>query len=171
MIKKIVILILLSTVLAAVDDIWQGVVTAKYEITGRNVTDLRESIRVLGPENDGGRYAALTIWNISVKYPFGTGRAAVDVSIRVIIPTADRSKMDNGVAEKWDSFYLALIKHEEKHVEIARKCRGEIDKTINAYSSDRHERIVSDIVSKWKLKEREMDKMTEQGKAEGVVIQ
>ncbi|WP_456388522.1 DUF922 domain-containing protein [Profundibacter sp.] len=155
-IKAGIIILLLSLVATTVAaEPSASIVKKYYNVDATSISALKRQMRQRGPKG----YWAYTRW--FVKW---SGRCAVSTKINYTYPrhTSPQS-MPSDVRKKWDAMIKALIRHEEQHGQFGLLAAKEISR-----SKCKHPHAV---ILRWAKEDRVLDKRTDHGKNEGVVLE
>ena len=130
------------------------VATEYYEIEGTTRDALRTQMKEKGPNG----YFGWTSW-----YVRWTGSCQVSVEVNYIMPKLKSSdEISDKLKESFDTFYAALLAHEERHgshgISAAEEIEASRCKDGNA------------IIEKWVAEDVKFDKETFHGQTEGVIL-
>lgn len=157
-----------------------------YDISGKNLDDLREQIMLNGTKwTDGKVYSAMTNWDIHYKYEVTRqdGRYSVkSVTTRVEIlyqmPRLNQATCPPDLAGIWSNYLTHLQKHEFGHKDLAVKTASEVNEmfvTLPSFSTE--EELAAEITRRTgekfrRLKEIqvEYDHDTRHGETQGAIL-
>ena len=160
-----------------------SVETRYYPVQGSDLRTLHDSMQRNGP---GGRYLAQTEWNIEWNYRWlesnGMCRLTsthVDVAISMLMPRPEQADLfSSGLRQSWQSFYDALLRHEEHHRDYGIMAARELDDALASFTprpchgfQNELSSLARDIVARYERLEKEYDRVTDHGINEGVVLQ
>lgn len=170
--------------------------TAHYELGGRSLAELRDEIRLNGPEDASGRrYDGLTAWSIEWTGEFrddavaGGPRAdaqrcrldayAVTLDLTVTLPRwTHRDRAARAARERWDAYLAALVAHEAQHRALAVEAARQVDALLAATAPGgrcrdlqwRVEQAVNRIQRRLAVDNSLFDRRTRHGREQGVVL-
>jgi predicted secreted Zn-dependent protease len=109
-----------------------------YEISGKDVDDLRREMNLRGTVGEDGRvYSALTSWDINFAYDIardGSGyrvkSATTNVDIEYRLPRVGTSWTDPGLNLVWGRYLERLQQHEFGHKNLAVQAASEINELL-----------------------------------------
>jgi predicted secreted Zn-dependent protease len=131
-----------------------AVTTKTFTVDATTVDGLLKQLKQKGPKG----YWAYTDW-----YVKWTGSCQTSVDITYTLPKhKNADKLDPVVRKKWLAMVDALTKHEHKHGQNAINAAQEIEKTKCANGNA--------VIQKWNKADIDLDKRTDHGKKEGVVL-
>lgn len=157
-----------------------------YDISGKNLDDLREQIMLNGTKwTDGKVYSAMTNWDIHYKYEVTRqdGRYSVKsvvtrVDILYQMPRLNQSTCSPDLAGIWSNYFAHLQKHEFGHKDLAVKTASEVNEmfvTLPSFSTE--EELAAEITRRTgekfrRLKEiqDEYDHDTRHGETQGAIL-
>lgn len=130
------------------------VVNKTYTVNATSAQDLIREMDARGPNG----FWAYTDW-----YVKWTGSCDLSVSITYTMPKhKNEAKLDPELRKNWQSFVTALRKHEELHGAHGVQAAQEIEKTKCANGDA--------VIKKWAKQDKVLDKRTDHGKKDGVVL-
>ncbi|WP_263387347.1 DUF922 domain-containing Zn-dependent protease [Ruegeria marisflavi] len=122
-----------------------------------DATTARAMVQQMGQRGPNG-YWAYTDWYVN-----WTGSCDLSVKITYTMPKhKNEAKLDPAVRENWKTFLAVLRKHEEKHGAHGIQAAQEIEQTKCADGQA--------VIKKWSNQDKVLDKRTDHGKKEGVVL-
>ena len=125
-----------------------------FTVDATTIDGLLTQLHQKGPKG----YWAYTDW-----YVKWTGSCETSVAITYTLPKHKNvDKLDPTVRKKWLGMIDALTKHEQKHGQNAINAAQEIEKTKCANGNA--------VIKKWNKADIDLDKRTDHGKKEGVVL-
>lgn len=167
---------------AQAQDVTQ-VSTNYYTVSGNTMRELRWALNQSRPWKDHRPADAMTDWNIHWTYqvvPTETGcqlksmttRTTISITLPKWVPGPDASPQ---LAEQWDRYLKALLKHEEGHRTIAHAAAAEMRKRIQAFEEASTcealaagiKKTAQDTLSEYRGKEARYDRETENGASQG----
>lgn len=98
-----------------------------YQIEGDTISELRNQMDTFGKADDAGKtWDAYTEWFIYWNYQetrsefeCTAGPVELSINVRIFVPNWEiPTNADSQVVEAWQSYLLALLKHEEEHKKI-----------------------------------------------------
>lgn len=157
-----------------------------YEITGKNLDDLREQIRLNGTKwNDGKVYSAMTNWDIHYKYDvvcqdgrYRVKSATTRVDILYQMPRLNLATSPPDLAAIWNEYSAHLQKHEFGHKDLAVKTASEVNEiftTLSSFSSEEElaaeiTRLTTEKFRRLKEIQIEYDHETRHGETQGALL-
>ena len=163
----------------------QGVRVIRYPVFGLSAPALRASLRENGPV-DADRRArdGYTHWHIRWRWDVGSdGRpdftsARSTLAITVTLPEwRDRGRASSSVQAEWDSFFQALVRHEQRHVDLVLAEYPRIEKELQRLATTHPEAVEAqahsignDILNTIRARDRAYDTATRNGATEGVCL-
>ncbi|WP_234172242.1 DUF922 domain-containing protein [Ruegeria pomeroyi] len=130
------------------------VVNKTYAVSAVTAQDLIREMDARGPNG----FWADTDW-----YVKWTGSCDLSVSITYTMPKhKNEAKLDPELRKSWKSFVTALKKHEELHGAHGVQAAQEIEQTKCADGDA--------VIRKWSNQDKVLDKRTDHGKKDGVVL-
>ena len=131
-----------------------SIVEKTYAVDATTASALVKQMGQRGPNG----YWAYTDWYVN-----WTGNCDLSVKITYTMPKhKNEAKLDPAVRENWKTFLVALRQHEEKHGAHGIQAAQEIEKTKCANGNA--------VIDKWSKQDKVLDKRTDHGKKEGVVL-
>ncbi|WP_245706522.1 DUF922 domain-containing protein [Ruegeria marina] len=125
-----------------------------YSVDATTAKDLVRQMDQRGPNE----FWAYTDWYVN-----WTGSCDLSVRITYTMPKhKNEAKLDPALRKSWKSFTDALKKHEEKHGAHGIQAAREIEETNCADGNA--------VIKKWSNQDNVLDKRTDHGKKEGVVL-
>lgn len=157
-----------------------------YDISGKNLDDLREQIMLNGTKwTDGKVYSAMTNWDIHYKYEvtrqdgrYSVKSVATRVDIIYQMPRLNQATCTPDLAGIWSNYFAHLQKHEFGHKDLAVKTASEVNEmfvTLPSFSTE--EELAAEITRRTgekfrRLKEiqDEYDHDTRHGETQGAIL-
>lgn len=131
-----------------------SVVEKTYAVDATTASALVKQMGQRGPNG----FWAYTDWYVN-----WTGSCDLSVKITYTMPKhKNEAKLDPALRENWKTFLAALRKHEEKHGAHGIQAAQEIEQTKCANGDA--------VIKKWSNQGKLLDKRTDHGKKEGVVL-
>ncbi len=156
--------------------------THYYLVDGKNARAIRQDLN----NKRTGKYDALTSWWIKWRFYWNseTGlckltRVTTDVEIKFTLPKLMPESVANEDAkQRWDSYYSALIAHENGHRDLAIEAAAEIERALlDMEGRDNCKRLEKDanslahhIVDDYSARQKHYDKQTNHGMNDGAVF-
>lgn len=155
-----------------------------YPVSGTTAEELRQSMRVSGPTEDGRSWYGYATWHVRWRFeyapePGGCRIQEVDVSFRSRIrlprwhPPADA---DEELVSSWRTFVAALREHEYGHRDIGARAATEILRRLRSFRwsrcdgmSDQANGLAHQILEVHREMERHYDRETDHGERQGAV--
>lgn len=157
-----------------------------YDISGRNMDDLREQIILNGTKwNDGKVYSAMTNWDIHFKYQvacqdgrYSVKSASTRVDILYQMPRLNQATCPPDLAGVWNDYYSHLQKHEFGHKDLAVKAASEVNEifaTLPSFGSEEElaaeiTRLTTEKFQRLKEIQVEYDHDTRHGETQGAIL-
>lgn len=148
-----------------------------YDIYGQTAKDLRSQMNALGPLDGGRRWDAYTAWYIRWNWPgYGTrncdlSRATTSLEITVTLPRwANPEGADAALITKWNKYYGALARHEQAHVDNALEGYPKVLQAIQNATCATAEQAALQAIEPIHAADRDYDKKTGHGAAQGAVF-
>lgn len=168
--------------------------TAHYDLSARSLAELRDEIRLNGPQDESGRrYDGLTAWTIEWEAEFrddalpGRPQAdarrcrveahAVTLDLTVTVPRwTHRDRASRDARARWDAYLAALVAHEAQHRAMAVAAARRIDALLAATAPGARcrdlqwqvQKAVNRIQQRLAVDNRLLDRRTKHGSEEGV---
>lgn len=148
-----------------------------YDVRGRTIADVAARI--------GSGHVARTRWRVTWKYTFEESAACrlkkftVDVSATIRMPRwADRDAASPAARASWDAFHEATRKHEEGHRDYGVRAGRELASEIRALGPRNDcrrlkagvEETASRVIASYQDADREYDRVTRHGIAQGAIL-
>jgi predicted secreted Zn-dependent protease len=158
-----------------------------YDISGDNANAVRAQLVRLGPDRGAGRYSALTRWELNWSYqplipvPGGcqTGPIVVNLRVTMTYPRWSASgNVEAGLRERWRTYQTALEMHEQGHRDIAIQAANELTARLSELplqqSCEQLDQVargvIREVTSQQEAAQREYDRVTNHGVAQGAVF-
>ena len=146
-----------------------------YDIHGSTETDLRDQMNALAPVGlDGYHGDALTSWYIRWMWDgYGTEEcdlrsASATYDIKVTMPRWDPPQdASPALIEKWNTYMLALAKHEKVHVDNVIANLPVVINTIRRATCSTAEARAQDVLTGIRLNDTNFDTNTDHGATQG----
>ena len=155
-----------------------------YKIAGSSARELRDAMNAKRPVGKDGRpHDAVTSWFVRWKYT--TASASPGCAVRTFNVSLDlattlpqwtnESSAAPQLLQQWRSYYAALVKHEEGHKAIGTNAAAEIrDAGLKLPSepgcgelAKAVDKMTSEILERYRQREREYDRDTDHGRTQG----
>lgn len=178
--KKIILVMFLviSQVVFAEPSV--SIKTEYYNVKGSTPNSIRKDMN----NKRTGKYDAYTNWHVT--WHFNTKKNLtreceisdinISLNIKFIFPQwkADRA-VNNDVKDRWNSYYTALINHENQHKDIAVEMAQEIEDTLGALNNENDcknlrkngNNAAHKILNTYKKKQHDFDKESNHGINDG----
>ncbi len=151
-----------------------GVDIEWYDVSGRDVVSLRESVRAAAPRNDDGEPTlGRTQWNATWTWkgegePCHVERVDVDVSLLVWLPRwSPGAGTDAGMIARWRAYLDALVLHERGHLELLMPQLAQLDHILRAAPCEDVDAVGAIALDAIRALNREYDAYTGHGRAQG----
>jgi predicted secreted Zn-dependent protease len=132
--RLVLALILLAFMSSACSDAQVEVSTRYYDIRGDQTNELRQQMNRKGPRG----YDAYAAWY--VRWRFDHARSAnscsiadvsASVKVEITLPRwVDEEDADDALRERWQSYYAALVEHENGHRDFGIRAAREIEEAL-----------------------------------------
>jgi len=157
-----------------------------YDISGKNLDDLKEQIRLNGTKwTDGKVYSAMTNWDIHYKYEvarqdgrYSVKSVATRVDILYHMPRLNQATCTPDLAGIWSNYLTQLQKHEFGHKDLAVKTASEVNEmfvTLPSFSTE--EELAAEITRRTGEKFRRLKEIQDQydhdtrhGETQGAIL-
>lgn len=164
-----------------------NITTNYYSVTGKTVQEIANNLYNNSPVVfQGKKYHAYTSWNVKwnfywQKYSNYCQITSVKTSVDVkytLPKLISYSGLSSPIKKKWDSYYKALINHEEGHKNFGVNSAQNIEKAI--LNMDKKNtcpelkksanNIAHNIIKKYVDREKEYDRITHYGVKQGAIF-
>jgi predicted secreted Zn-dependent protease len=159
-----------------------GVILDQYSVVGDTAEKIRAELDQRGPKDQlGNPRDAFTEWLVSWSWPDRDGRydySNTKVTRNVTITVPRWESVDAASRElqsRWNIYLTALLRHEQKHLELVDAHYQEIPARIkqayeqnNELTEQEANAIAGEVLAKIRRLDREYDETTNHGRREGV---
>ncbi len=159
------------------------ITTNYYAVLGTNHTQIRQSMIASRPWSTSLPYDAFTKWDVTISFTmrrygtnWGLNTFEVKGKASVTLPRwIPGQPVSPELANDWKNFYQALARHEGGHLKLAREAAAEVHQRLlnlpPTFSVDvlraSANRAVAEVVEDFRSRERDYDRQTRNGAAEG----
>lgn len=161
--------------------------TRYYPVSGHNAASIRSSIAQNGPlGSNNQRFHAHTNWDLSWSYRWVQGRGGcqitstgVELKVSYLLPRLNEpDKVDPKYKVKWDAYFEALYEHEQQHKDHGVLAASELEQRLLAIPpqqsctslEDLMQKTADDVFYKYDKMEKELDRKTDHGAKQGVIL-
>ncbi|MCK5666610.1 MAG: DUF922 domain-containing Zn-dependent protease [Thiotrichaceae bacterium] len=161
--------------------------TSYYSVSGNDSNSLYQSLQQYGPIGENGkRYHAVTRWQANWNYAWREAangcqldKVEVSVDIEYLLPELkDLDTKAQKFRNDWNTYFLALFKHEQQHKDYAIQAATELEKELLAINSlqacftlkDKMADTAQKVLDKYERKEKEFDRVTDHGLKQGIKL-
>ncbi len=157
--------------------------TNYYRVTGNNPREVRQSMNESRPWRARNDSDAITAWSVTWTFTFtssGQGcrldsvrtATTITTTLPVFVPPTNAP---TELKQRWAAYFTALARHEGQHALMATRAAAEIQsrlssagERINCPTLQRDLNAMAEsIVARYRQEEREMDRTTRHGAADG----
>lgn len=180
--RLVLALILLAFASSACSDPQVDVSVEYYDIRGDRASELRQQMNRKGPRG----YDAYASWYVRWRFDHerSAGRcsiadASASVKVEITLPRwVDEDDADDALRERWQSYYTALVEHENGHRDFGIRAAREIEEALASVAAQSSceavtqtanrtgKRILAGIVAE----EKAYDRDTNHGMNDGAVF-
>lgn len=160
--------------------------TNYYVVTGATLDEIRQSIQRARPWRHQNDHVGWTEWWVRARWstaPFhGAHRPSGFTTLTTIRITLPRWHPPKDVAEEirdeWERYLAALLEHEAGHGRMATAAAAEMHRRVRALGplpdghalSQQVDRLVEEVLSEYRERDREYDRLTGHGRTQGVTL-
>ncbi len=161
--------------------------TSYYSVSGSDTNSLYQSLQQNGPIGESGkRYHAVTRWKANWSYAWREAanwchldKVEVSVDIEYLLPKLKEAdtKPEKFRAD-WETYFLALFKHEQQHKDYGVQAAVELEKNLLAVNSqqscsslkNKMADTAQKVLDKYDRLEKEFDRVTDHGLKQGIKL-
>jgi len=160
--------------------------TVLYRVTGDAIPDVRDTMKRIGPIDDGGHQFAFTWINFAWRYPFArgddgcrTGPVSIEIEIVTTLPewTAPKGASEASVRE-WRRWLDATRSHEDGHRAIGLDTARTLAERLGAVGAlptcedvdHAASAAGAEAIDAMRARHREYDRTTRHGATQGAVL-
>ena len=161
--------------------------TSYYSVSGNDSNSLYQSLQQHGPIGENGnRFHAVTRWKANWSYAWREAanrcqldKVEVSVDIEYLLPELKGlDTKPEKFRNDWNSYFLALFKHEQQHKDYAIQAATELEQELLAINSqqacltlkNKMADTAQKVLDKYERKEREFDRVTDHGLKQGIKL-
>jgi predicted secreted Zn-dependent protease len=158
-----------------------------YMISGKTIDAIKTDIRNKTPVKHNGKlHVAYTKWNVNWRFWWlelpdacEITRVATTLDVAYTLPKLEhQAALPAKLLARWESYFSALLDHEQGHKDLGMKAATEIEQTISNMeprtSCSQLERdaneLAKTVISKYSRLEKEYDRTTNHGRNTGVIL-
>ena len=158
-----------------------------YYVNGRTASEIRNDINRNTPFGRGSKkYDAHTDWHVNWHFRWNKSgglcritKVWTRVNVQYTLPKLnDSAALPRPLQQKWNTYYEALIRHEEGHGNIGVRAANEVENEIRNMPAQPNcrqleidaNRLGNEIIDKYHELEKEYDRKTNHGMKDGAAF-